>query len=288
MNARADDLDALRNEIDALDDRMHELLMRRTEVVQRIASVKRRDGEPLSYMRPGREAVILRRLLARHQGELPKTVVARIWRELISALCRIQGPLKVAVLAPEKSVGYWDMARRQFGSSTPMTLHRSAQNVLRAVAAGGGTVGILPLPHDDEQDPWWPHLAAGGDTAPQVIGRLPFLRDNSGQFEDVSALVVANMAPEASGEDASLLAVTVEQEISRGRLMELMRQAELPAHSIASRRNLDVGAIELHLLEIQGFVPRGDPRLGRFLDLAKQTVQRAVPLGAYALPIPVG
>ena len=288
MNARADDLDALRHEIDEIDDRMHELLMRRTEVVQRIATVKRSDGEPISYLRPGREAMILRRLLARHQGVLPKSVVVRIWRELISALCRIQGPLKVAVLAPEKSVGYWDMARRQFGSSTPMTLHRSAQNVLRAVAAGGGTVGVLPLPHDDEGDAWWPYLAAGGDSAPQVIARLPFLRDNSGQFEDVSALVVAPMMPEASGEDASLIAITVEQEISRGRLTELLRQADLPAHSLASRRNLDVGAIELHLFEIEGFVPRGDVRVARFLELGKQTVQRAVPLGAYALPFPVG
>jgi len=147
MTAATDDLDALRREIDALDDRLHDLLMRRTEVVQQIAAAKQGSGEAPVFMRPGREAVVLRRLMARHHGDLPKPVVARIWRELISAYCLLQGPFSVAVHAPSKSVAYWDMARRHYGSSTAMTLHRNAHHVLSVVAARPGTIGVLPLPH---------------------------------------------------------------------------------------------------------------------------------------------
>jgi chorismate mutase-like protein len=286
MNAASDDLDALRREIDALDDGMHDLLMRRTEVVERIAAVKQRDGSDAVFMRPGREAVIVRRLMGRHKGLLPRTVIARIWRELISAYCRLEGPFAVAVLAPAKSVAYWDMARRHYGSSTPMSLHRNAHQVLSAVAEKPGTIGVLPVPQDGEGDPWWPNLASGATTAVRVVMRLPFLPDDAGEFENVTGLVVAAAEPEPSGEDRSLLAVSGQDQISRARLNELLKKAGLPGRSMTSLGGKDTGGGELHLVEIDDFVGRGDPRLAKLIELGKRTVQQAVPLGAYAVPLP--
>ena len=48
-------LDDLRRQIDAIDDQMHDLIMRRTEVVEAIGKEKR-DGKVPAF-RPGREAV---------------------------------------------------------------------------------------------------------------------------------------------------------------------------------------------------------------------------------------
>ncbi|MFM7416430.1 MAG: chorismate mutase, partial [Alphaproteobacteria bacterium] len=62
-------LQALRAEIDALDDAMHDLLMRRAGVVARMAASRAKVGAG-SPLRPGREAAVLRRLLARHSGAL--------------------------------------------------------------------------------------------------------------------------------------------------------------------------------------------------------------------------
>src|SRR5262245_23985308 len=59
-------LAALRQQIDAIDQQMHDLLMRRTEAVLGIAAAKRESGE--AVLRPAREAQVLRRLLARHKG----------------------------------------------------------------------------------------------------------------------------------------------------------------------------------------------------------------------------
>ena len=60
----------LRAEVDRLDDALHDLLMQRAEVVTRIAALGA-QGKKIAF-RPGREAEIVRRLLARHQGSLPR------------------------------------------------------------------------------------------------------------------------------------------------------------------------------------------------------------------------
>jgi chorismate mutase/prephenate dehydratase len=70
-NLPSDNLPALRQALDALDDRILGLLMERAAVVERVAAIK--TGGPL---RPGREAAILRRLLSQHRGALPR---ASIW-----------------------------------------------------------------------------------------------------------------------------------------------------------------------------------------------------------------
>ena len=91
-------LDALRREIDRIDDEIHDLLMRRAAVAGEIRRSKGPDNG--SYLRLGREAAILRRLVARHSGSFPKPALVRIWREIMAALTQLQGPFSVAVFAP--------------------------------------------------------------------------------------------------------------------------------------------------------------------------------------------
>lgn len=276
MTAGPDGLDALRREIDALDDRMHELLMARAEVVERIFAVKSNQGSGKIY--PGREARILRRLLARHHGRLPKPVIARVWRELLSAFGRMQQPFAVAVLAPERSVSYWDLARGHFGSSTPTTLHRSAQNVLSAVMETPGLIGVLPVPQEDETDPWWPKLV-GDMPLPRVVTKLPFVAESTGGPENIAAFAVAMMEPEASGEDGSLIALSLKGPISRMRLNELLQQAGLAGKHVANTG-------EWHLIEVEGFVTKGDAKLANLLKHAAGVVQQVTAIGAFPAPIP--
>src|SRR5258707_5120237 len=97
-------LDDLRRQIDELDDQLHDLLMRRTEVVEAIGKEKK-DGK-VSAFRPGREAVILRRLVARHGGRFPAAGLVRIWREMLAATVGLQMPFAVAVYAPSAANGH--------------------------------------------------------------------------------------------------------------------------------------------------------------------------------------
>src|SRR5215475_5882431 len=155
-------LDALRAEIDAIDDQLHRLIMQRAQVALAIGAVKNSHGPEAGLMRPSREALLLRRLAAKEDGPFPKAVVVRLWREVIAAVLRLQGSFSVAVYAPEGAAGagYWDLARDYFGSLTPATAHDSPQQVLNAVASGRAIVGVLPLPDSSDSQPWWPLMLA--------------------------------------------------------------------------------------------------------------------------------
>ncbi len=162
-------LDDLRREIDQIDDAIHDLLMRRAAVVERIGAAKGSPGQAV-YLRPAREATILRRLMARHSGGFPAQVVVRMWREMITALTRIQGPFAVAVYAPEEKRGFWDIARDHYGSFVPMTAVNTAAAALRAVSDGTATVGVVPYPAEDDNDPWWRFLVSA-DVKSSARGR---------------------------------------------------------------------------------------------------------------------
>lgn len=273
-------LDELRREIDAIDDRLHDLIAQRTAVVRRIAEIKGKGP----VLRPGREARILRHRLSVAAGDpLPAAVFARVWRELISAYCRLQGPLQVAVCAPVKSVGYWDLARDHFGSATKMSLFHSATLVLRAVSETEGMVGLLPMPHDDDTDPWWRHLATGPEPALRVVARLPFTANPGARFEDLQAVVVARVAEEDSGDDVSWLVVSAEERISRRSLNDLAQGVDFDAQVLAGHDE-GSGAGYFYLLEVAGHVGRDDARLARLTDRLKAARGRVTPVGAYARP----
>jgi len=109
-----DALEALRAEINSLDDALHDLLMRRSEVVQRLSASQTKA--PGTVLRPGREAAILRRLLARHAGPLPRPALVRLWRELFASSVAQQGNVSVAL---PTDPAWARLAAEHFGVATP-------------------------------------------------------------------------------------------------------------------------------------------------------------------------
>jgi len=277
MTIKDTELDALRREIDEIDARILEAIVARTAVVRRVGEAK--GGGPI--LRPGREAKVMRALLAGPDTGLPQPVVGRIWRELIAAYCRLQGKLEVAVCAPEKSVGYWDLARDHFGSATRMSLHKSPTVVLRAVSEGDATVGILPLPQDGEADPWWRYMSGGADNMPRVIGRLPFVDNPGARFEDLQAMVVACLPLDASDDDVSWLVVTTSEQISRRSLTDHLTAVNLGGRAITSFSEGGTG--DAHLFEVDGYVTHDDVRLKEFTERVGGNARLSA-AGSYARP----
>ena len=286
MNEDVSSLEDLRRRIDAIDEALHDQMMRRAALMQAVADVKGvADAGAGAVLRPGREATVLRRLVRRHAGGLPVAVVARIWRELMSSAAALQAPLRVAVCAPSHSVAYFDLARSHFGSATPMTLHRSPSVVLRAILEIPGTIGLLPLPQEGEADPWWPALVIEEQTGatPRVVWRLPFFEAPGARFENLAALAVAVALPEETEADFTLVALETKQTVSRARLRELLRthgfgERILAAHQETGHR--------LTLLELDGFVRRDDARLKAVLQGLGEELYRVSVLGSY--PVPIG
>ncbi len=276
-------LDALRRRIDEIDDTIDDLLVRRTGVVKDIRNLKG-DGAR-TYLCPAREAIILRRLVRRHRGEFPKAVLVRLWREIISTQVRLQGPLSVAVFAPDEYPGYWDLARDHYGGFTPMTGHSTVGPVLRAVHEGAATIGIVPWPHEIHPDPWWQHLISKDPKTPRVVARLPFAGRGNSRGEDTQALAVALLPQEETGQDRSLLAIEAGGEVSRTRLKSTLTKVGLSATFFASSQPDSAAGPWLHLVEVDEFVPPDDDRLQRLLEETEEPLQQVVQVGGYAVPL---
>jgi chorismate mutase len=274
-------LDALRREIDEIDDGIHDLLMRRTAVVEKIRRTKGLEAGP--YLRAAREAAVLRRLIERHSGNFPKVALVRIWREIMSALVRVQGPFAVAVFAPADYPHYWDLARDHFGSSTPMIRCTTVEQVVRAASESEGTVGVLPWPHESRHEPWWRHLASEEPDTLRIIARLPFAA--TGRPDDPQAVAVAHMEQEPSGRDRSLLAIATVAEVSRSRFLAATKAAGFVPRFVSEWQDSEPGAEWWYLIEIDEFVAADDPRLARLLEAPEGTIARVVRVGGYAEPL---
>ena len=280
MAASGRTLDALRREIDRIDDEIHDLLMRRAAVVDEIRHSKGAEGG--SYLRPGREAAILRRLLARHSGNLPKASLVRIWREIMAAVAQLQGPFNVAVFAPPEYPGYWDLARDHFGSATPMTRYASVDHVIRAASEGPNTIAVLPFPHEASPDPWWRFLASEDEAKLRIVARLPFFRV-PGRPENVTAYAVARMEPEKTGRDRSLFAIETANEVSRSHFQSALKRAGFDPRFVGEWTRAEKGF--LHLVEVAGFIGLEDPRFEKLGEWQEGAITSIIPVGGYAEPL---
>ncbi|MGE0255305.1 MAG: chorismate mutase [Alphaproteobacteria bacterium] len=276
-------LDELRREIDTIDDALHDLIMRRAEVVRRIGLAK--GGSGGTTYRPAREAQLLRRLVGRHRGPLPASTVVRFWRELMAAALRQQGDFSVAVWRDGEDGVDGEMVRQHFGAVTPLTPHSTPAQVITAVAQGNASVGVLPLPQDDDHDPWWPALLIGAPRrasgeAPRVVARLPFLGATAARAG--GAFVVGRGDVDASGDDHSLIVLVCGEDASRARMQGALRDA---GFTIAGHIALDrPGARErLHLLDLAGYVAAAD---ARFAVVGERVGATAIHrLGGYPTPM---
>ncbi|GAB1717186.1 MAG: Chorismate mutase [Nitrobacter sp.] len=163
-------LQELRKEIDAIDEQVHALLMRRGDIIDRLISVKQTQ-ETGSAFRPAREADMMRRLAQRHRGILPLDTVESIWRVIISTFTYVQAPFSLHADLSLGESAMRDSARFHFGFTVPFVPHFNAQAAVEAVATSKGDLALVSA--TSSRIPWW--LALEADGAPKIIARLPFI-----------------------------------------------------------------------------------------------------------------
>ena len=285
LSQQTESLASLRAELDRMDDALHDLLMARADVVTRVAALGAKGPVAL---RPGREADIIRRLLRRHTGGLPKRVLPRIWRELFAGTTAMQGSYAIAVCETQSPTGgeaqtgpHVSLAREHFGAATALRVHRTPAQALGEISSGSAIAAVLPMPseQDDQRMAWWTALLPRDEPRIHVVARLPFWAPRAEGAPQVRALVVSAAAPDRSEHDHSLIGLELPPEMSRARLAGALTTAGLAPASIILRRD-PAGQIAHGLIDVEGFVGDDDPRLATLGD----AVRRPVVLGAYAVP----
>ncbi len=278
-------VDDLRRQIDTLDNQLHDLLMERADLVLKIGEEKRKSK--VQVVQPDREAVMIRRLLSRHKGPLPKEAIVRIWRELVGAVSLLQTGLRVVVAVPDDptGLGYWDMAKDYFSSVLPMQKVTNPMAALSMVREGEATFAVVPWPSDTEQNPWWRYLMdEGGEQAMRIMARLPLGdRSRAGANPEFRALVVARVRYDTSGDDRSFLALEVNQSVSRARIVDRAKEFGLTARSLYSHDVRD-GRHTLHLLEVETYIAPDDENLKALLQKLESADGKCICVGGYPIP----
>jgi chorismate mutase len=198
-------LDDLRKEIDRIDEAMHQLLMERGEIIDRLISVKR-SQETGSAFRPAREAEMMRRLVKRHKGILPLDTAESIWRVIISTFTYVQSPFSVHADLSAGDALMRDSARFHFGFTVPFVAHMGASAVVAAVSTSKGDLGLVPAFAVPAVGAWWSALEF--DAAPKIIARLPFV-ERADHPAALPVFVLSRVAADAMATDAPVWSVRV-------------------------------------------------------------------------------
>ena len=254
--------------------------MQRAALVGEIGELKNTDQT--AVFRPAREAVLLRRLLARHDGSLPAAAVVRVWSEIIAASTLLQGGLTVAYCPIGDDVTADRMVHGRFGAGVAVAPAPTPAQVIMAVTSGEASVGVVPVPRQDDSTPWWTLLyGRSGSAEVQVVAGVPFIVEDDA--EELGGMVIALGTAEPSGDDRSLIVFECSEPFSRDRIRDVLGENGIEAVRTVSFDDPAQPDAHLHLADVVGHVPLDDPRLDK-VRLALPA-QNAWQIGVYAAPI---
>ena len=190
----------LRREIDRIDEAMHELLMERGRIIDRLIATKGTAASGAAF-RPDREASMMRALAERHSGLLPLDTAEGIWRVIIGTFTYVQAPYAVHADISGGDAPMRDAARFHFGFTVPYRPHMNAAAVVAAVARSRGDLGLARIDQGASAGAWWTRLARVD--GPKVIARLPFI-ERPGHPAGTPVLVVSQPLASPGARDVVL------------------------------------------------------------------------------------
>ena len=141
----SEQLKQLRDQIDAIDNELLELVSKRARLAQQIGEIKKSG---IIY-RPEREAQILARMQELNPGPISSEHIKQLFTEIMS-LCRsLEKPMSVAYLGPNGTFSE-EAALKRFGSAITAIACDSIDEVFRTVETDTANYGMVPVENSSE------------------------------------------------------------------------------------------------------------------------------------------
>lgn len=138
----SESLDDLRRQIDALDEKIVDLLNQRAEVVVRVGRLKQQTNAPIYA--PDRERLVLDKIHKLNRGPLPDRALDAVYRELMSGSFALERPLRIGYLGPAGTFSH-SAAVTKFGRSVDYVDLAEIPAVFNEVARGHVDYGLVPV-----------------------------------------------------------------------------------------------------------------------------------------------
>ena len=143
--APAQNLSAIRERIDSIDQQLINLLAERAKMAVAVGRYKQANNLPIYA--PARESQVLSRVLEHNKsagGLLADRTIEGIYREIMSGSFALERPISIGYLGPEGSFSHV-AAVRHFGSSVNFENLRDIAGVLTEVQRKHVDYGLLPV-----------------------------------------------------------------------------------------------------------------------------------------------
>ena len=135
-------LESLRRQIDALDEKIVNLLNERAKVVVEIGHIKQLGNFPIYA--PDREKAVLDKVRRLNHGPLQDRCLEAMYRELMSGSFALEKPLRIGFLGPKGSFSHLASIRK-FGSSVEHVSLTDIAMVFQEVVRGHVDYGLVPV-----------------------------------------------------------------------------------------------------------------------------------------------
>ncbi|RKY39103.1 MAG: prephenate dehydratase [Candidatus Omnitrophota bacterium] len=135
-------LKKLRRQVDAIDNQILRLLLRRAELVEEINLVK--EKKSIEFFSPEREAEILRRLRKVKKDILSDNDIELIFKEIFSVFRALKIKIAVAYLGPEGTFTHL-AAVKKFGKKVTYISSETIREVFALVEKGEANYGVVPV-----------------------------------------------------------------------------------------------------------------------------------------------
>lgn len=261
------DISKFRAEIDAIDEKLVRLLNERSAIVKNVGAAKKKSQKSnICYIRAGREAEKVRSIYDLFKdGLFPANAAAHIWRMIICASLSLESRLAISVSSGDDNV-YW-LAREYFGPFIPVRKRNTSEEVIADIEKGVADVGVLPV--SDHR--WW--LELPDDI--KIFGCVPFLLQND--IKEIKALAFARLLPEETGNDITLLKLTVDIKLTQKIIEETFGKLKMNATLLGSIGNA-------YLIEIPQYLSENNHLTAK---IEEETGFAITVLGSYAVPLEI-
>jgi chorismate mutase len=172
-----DSLEAIRAEIDRLDDALLDLLERRIAASVKVAALKQSENSGLLRIRPAREAAIISRLTARARHASP-ALVSQIWRAVMAHSVQTQVRMELVLCTEGDRATLLKEVRTRFGEAAPLQWVDDPAEALEAARTREAVAVVDPA------------LLTGDEGG---VSAFDAIRDGGGE---VLALALGRVAPE--------------------------------------------------------------------------------------------
>ena len=135
-------LESLRRQIDALDEKLVNLLNDRARVVVDIGKIKQQQNTPIYA--PDREKMVLEKVRRLNHGPLPDRCLEAVYRELMSGSFALEKPLRIGFLGPTGTFSHAACVQK-FGSSVTHVPLADIPAVFDEVVRGHIDYGLVPV-----------------------------------------------------------------------------------------------------------------------------------------------